>query len=988
MKYLFIILVLSFGSVSGSNSVLADDQQDHILDNGTYHDEVIELKENLEYLGFDSFEMTDYFDSQTEEAVEAFQAHFQLEENGIAGESTLAKLDEVVESPFQNGERHEGSIALKEQLTILGYTDFTNPNSFYGSGTERGVREFQSDHDLPESGIADERTRSLIQEKAEGPLRNPMYREDAVELKENLTLLGYTNFTSPNNFYGSGTEAGVLKLQRDYDLDESGVADEATLAKIEALVNSPFRNGERHEESIALKEQLTILGYTDFTNPNSFYGSGTERGVREFQSDHDLPESGIADERTRSLIQEKAEGPLRNPMYREDAVLLKEKLETAGFGSFAKTNYFGPQTEATVKAFQSYYGLTEDGIAGESTLAKLDEVIESPFQNGERHEESIALKEQLTILGYTDFTNPNSFYGSGTERGVREFQSDHDLPESGIADERTRSLIQEKAEGPLRNPMYREDAVELKENLTLLGYTNFTTPNNFYGSGTEAGVLKLQRDYDLDESGMADEATLAKIEALVNSPFRNGERHEGSVVLKEQLTILGYTDFTNPNSFYGSGTERGVREFQSDHDLPESGIADERTRSLIQEKAEGPLRNPMYREDAVLLKEKLETAGFGSFAKTNYFGPQTEATVKAFQSYYGLTEDGIAGESTLAKLDEVVESPFRNGETHDESVVLKEHLTRLGFSSFSNPNGFYGSRTTQAVEEFQGHFGLVVNGIADSPTWDKIEEILNSPYQEGESSSAIADYKDMLIDLGFGEGIRKGNPNFGSNTTKNVRDFQEEMGLPVSGILDEATVNILEKEYGNNVFRIFIDPGHGGRFVGGVGNGMKEKDLVLDISLSARDYLLDNYSGVDVKLSRTTDVELAEDLTEDLLERSKMANDWEADYFVSIHTNAFNGRAHGFESFIFNGNVSSATKRHQENIHSYLIDQMNVYDRGMKEANFNVLRNTTMPAILLEFLFIDHAEDAELLQSRSYRDWLGKITAEAIADSFGLKNNK
>ncbi|SDC35033.1 mannosyl-glycoprotein endo-beta-N-acetylglucosaminidase, partial [Pelagirhabdus alkalitolerans] len=294
-------------------------------------------------------------------------------------------------------------------------------------------------------------------------------------------------------------------------------------------------------------------------------------------------------------------------------------------------------------------------------------------------------------------------------------------------------------------------------------------------------------------SGMADEATLAKIEALVNSPFRNGERHEESIALKEQLTILGYTDFTNPNSFYGSGTERGVREFQNDHDLPESGIADERTRALIQEKAEGPLQNPMYREDAVLLKEKLETAGFGSFAKTNYFGPQTEATVKAFQSYYGLTEDGIAGESTLAKLDEVVESPFQNGETHDESVVLKEHLTRLGFSSFSNPNGFYGSRTTQAVEEFQGHFGLVVNGIADSPTWNKIEEILSSPYQEGESSSAIADYKDMLIDLGFDEGISKGNSNFGSNTTKNVRNFQEEMGLPVSGILDEITIHLLEQ---------------------------------------------------------------------------------------------------------------------------------------------------------------------------------------------------
>ncbi|SDJ34229.1 N-acetylmuramoyl-L-alanine amidase, partial [Natribacillus halophilus] len=179
--------------------------------------------------------------------------------------------------------------------------------------------------------------------------------------------------------------------------------------------------------------------------------------------------------------------------------------------------------------------------------------------------------------------------------------------------------------------------------------------------------------------------------------------------------------------------------------------------------------------------------------------------------------------------------------------------------------------------------------------------------------------------------------------------------------------------------KIFIDPGHGGNDPGGIGQGLEEKDVALDISLHVAEVLEEDYVGVDVMMSRTTDEFI------ELPDRAAMANDWGADYFVSVHNNAFNGSASGFESFIFNGNVSSTTIEKQEEVHQYIANELTATDRGMKRENFSVLRNTAMSAILLELLFIDNATDAEMLGSPQGREELGHITADAIAHAWNIE---
>lgn len=169
------------------------------------------------------------------------------------------------------------------------------------------------------------------------------------------------------------------------------------------------------------------------------------------------------------------------------------------------------------------------------------------------------------------------------------------------------------------------------------------------------------------------------------------------------------------------------------------------------------------------------------------------------------------------------------------------------------------------------------------------------------------------------------------------------------------------------MIKLVIDPGHGGKDPGAVGNGLREKDLNLDISKQVASKL-SSYDA-EVYLTRSTDVEVS------LTGRSSFANKIKADYFCSIHVNSGGGT--GFESFIHSNAVTKS-----KNLRSIIHDKTSTYykkagftDRGKKKANFAVLRETSMPAVLLENLFIDNQKDAAKLKDNTFINGL----AEAIA---------
>ncbi|KIL46529.1 cwlC [Jeotgalibacillus alimentarius] len=120
--------------------------------------------------------------------------------------------------------------------------------------------------------------------------------------------------------------------------------------------------------------------------------------------------------------------------------------------------------------------------------------------------------------------------------------------------------------------------------------------------------------------------------------------------------------------------------------------------------------------------------------------------------------------------------------------------------------------------------------------------------------------------------------------------------------------------------------------------------------------------------------------------RTNLANDSKADLFVSIHANAFGGSVwngvKGIETYIHPLH-SHDEKQLAHTIHSKLIQAVNRPDRGIKTADFHVLRETKMPAVLFECGFMTNREDKQLLASEDYRTKCGEAIAEGILDYLG-----
>lgn len=176
--------------------------------------------------------------------------------------------------------------------------------------------------------------------------------------------------------------------------------------------------------------------------------------------------------------------------------------------------------------------------------------------------------------------------------------------------------------------------------------------------------------------------------------------------------------------------------------------------------------------------------------------------------------------------------------------------------------------------------------------------------------------------------------------------------------------------------KIFIDPGHGGTDSGATGNGLQEKAVTLEIALALRTILTDEYVGVSVMMSRTSDK------TVSLTERTDAANSWGADYFLSIHINSGGGT--GFESYIYPG-VGAPTSTYQSAVHTQVIHASGFHDRGKKTDNFHVLRESNMPAILTENGFIDTTADANNLKTSSFIESLARGHAKGLEQAFSLK---
>ena len=246
---------------------------------------------------------------------------------------------------------------------------------------------------------------------------------------------------------------------------------------------------------------------------------------------------------------------------------------------------------------------------------------------------------------------------------------------------------------------------------------------------------------------------------------------------------------------------------------------------------------------------------------------------------------------------------------------------------------------------------------------------------------------------------------------------QETQPKPKAATPKSDGTRSLTRTLGLKIGRIVIDPGHGGHDTGTVGpSGLQEKDLVLDIAMRLKSLIEERLEG-EVILTRTDDVFVP------LEERTAMANQTQADLFISIHANSSrNRRVSGVETFFLNFTTSPGVEEiaARENASSKKtvfelqdlvqkitlnekVDESKEFaqivqktvssslykpktphrDRGVKQAPFIVLIGANMPSILSEISFVSNPLDEKLLKSTSYRQKIAEALCEGIASYAG-----
>lgn len=167
---------------------------------------------------------------------------------------------------------------------------------------------------------------------------------------------------------------------------------------------------------------------------------------------------------------------------------------------------------------------------------------------------------------------------------------------------------------------------------------------------------------------------------------------------------------------------------------------------------------------------------------------------------------------------------------------------------------------------------------------------------------------------------------------------------------------------------VALDPGHGGRDPGAVGpTGLRESDAVLDIALRVRELL--QRDGIRVVMVRETDA------TVELPDRPRLAREAGATIFVSLHANAHARTAvNGSETYYLTPQSLALAQMIQDELGIVL----GIPSRGIKTANFVVLRDSGIPSVLVEAAFISHADDEAHLRDATFRQRIAQAIHKGI----------
>ena len=183
---------------------------------------------------------------------------------------------------------------------------------------------------------------------------------------------------------------------------------------------------------------------------------------------------------------------------------------------------------------------------------------------------------------------------------------------------------------------------------------------------------------------------------------------------------------------------------------------------------------------------------------------------------------------------------------------------------------------------------------------------------------------------------------------------------------------------------IALDAGHGGFDPGMVSGGVAEKDINLSIAKKVQAYL--EIGGATVLITRLDDTSLAGSKSGDMNQRKLLANTGRADIFVSIHQNSYSSpNVRGAQVFYFN--ESDSSKKLAASIQKEIVDFADPNNKFQPKPNKNyyVLRQTEMPAVIVECGFLTSPSERKKLTMDEYQEKIAWAVYSGIVNYFGME---
>lgn len=349
---------------------------------------------------------------------------------------------------------------------------------------------------------------------------------------------------------------------------------------------------------------------------------------------------------------------------------------------------------------------------------------------------------------------------------------------------------------------------------------------------------------------------------------------------------------------------------------------------------------------------------------------------------------------------------IRRGERSNAVQDLQARLERLGNDIAPQElGGDFGPSTEMAVRAFQQSRGLDVDGIVGNNTWRVLVESswalgqrilhLQEPHLRGDD---VRDLQSRLNALGFAAGKQDGI--YGRETVTALRDFQRNLGLPDDGLVGLETLKAFKRlslvtrtglgprtrerearragPRGVAGKRLALDPGHGGDDPGSRGpSGETEAELVFHLATRLAGLL--EAEGASVALTRGPHD------GPDESERARRANEAAADLLLSLHLNAHRSEeAQGAATYYWeHGGIASEPGEHLADLL-----QTHLVECGRKDCRshgkaYPILRETRMPAVVVEPGFITNPDDAKLLSEPGAAEPVILAMVHAVRSYFG-----